>query len=77
MASRSGYEKAEKELIAAKWKRLEDKAKSNPSAIVDQPSPIRHEELWLHIRQKPSDAYTSEQNHVVAERIVSIIIVIF
>ena len=42
-----------------------------------QPSPIRREELWLYIRQKPSSAYTSEQTRLVAERIVSIDIVIF
>jgi hypothetical protein len=64
--------------MAAKRKRLEDEAESNPSAIVDQPpSPIRREELWLHIRQKPSGAYTSEQTRLVAERIVSIVIVMF
>lgn len=77
-ASRGGYEKAEKDLMAAKQKRLEDETESNPSAVVDQPpSPIRREELWLYIRQKPSGAYTSEQTFVVAERIVSIDIVIF
>ncbi|KAK4268210.1 hypothetical protein QN277_024896 [Acacia crassicarpa] len=55
--------------MAAKQKRLEDEAQSNPSAIVDQPSPIRREELWLHIWQKPSGSYTSEQTRLVAERI--------
>ena len=63
--------------MVAKRKRLENEAESNHSAIVDQPSPIHREELWLQIRQKPSGAYTSEQTRVVAERIVSIIIVIF
>ncbi|KAI9072051.1 hypothetical protein K1719_045990 [Acacia pycnantha] len=55
--------------MAAKRKRLEDEAESNPSAIVEQPSLIRHEELWLYIRQKPSGTYTSEQTRLVAERI--------
>ncbi|KAI9116975.1 hypothetical protein K1719_011974 [Acacia pycnantha] len=56
--------------MAAKRKRLEDEAESNPSTVVDQPpSPIRREELWLYIRQKPSGAYTSEKTRVVAERI--------
>ena len=63
--------------MEAKRKRLEDEAESNPSAVHDPPSPIRREELWLHIRQKPSGAYTSEQTRVVVERIVSIVIVIF
>ena len=63
--------------MAAKRKRLEDEVESNPFAIVDQPSPIRREELWLYIRKKPSGTYTSEQTRVVAERIVSIVIVIF
>ncbi|KAI9126396.1 hypothetical protein K1719_002817 [Acacia pycnantha] len=56
--------------MAAKRKRLEDEDESNPSAIVDQPSPIRREELWLYIWQKSSGAYTSEQTRLVAERIV-------
>ncbi|KAI9110483.1 hypothetical protein K1719_018349 [Acacia pycnantha] len=69
-ASRGGYEKAEKDLMAAKRKRLEDEDESNPSTVVDQPpSPIRCEELWLYIRQKPGGTYTSEQTRVVAERI--------
>ena len=63
--------------MAAKRKRLDDEAGSNPYAVHDPPSPIRREELWLHIRQKPSGAYTGEQTHVVAEKIVSIVIVIF
>ena len=75
--SRGGYEKAEKELMAAKRKRLDDEAGSNPYAVHDPPSPIRREELWLHIRQKPSGTYTSEQTCVVAEKIVSIVLVIF
>ena len=58
--------------MAAKRKRLDDEAGSNPSAVYDPPSPIR-----LHIRQKPSGAYTSEHTRVVAEKIVSIVIVIF
>ena len=45
MASCGGYEKAEKELMAAKQKRLEDKAESNPSAVHDPSSPIHREEL--------------------------------
>ena len=56
---------------------MDDEGESNPSAVHDPPSPIRREELWLHIRQKPSGAYTSEQTRVVAEKIVSIVIVIF
>ena len=63
--------------MAAKRKRLDDEGESNPSAVHDPPSPIPREELWLHIRQKPSGAYTSEQTRVVAEKIVSIVIVIF
>ncbi|KAI9085904.1 hypothetical protein K1719_031981 [Acacia pycnantha] len=44
-ASRGGYEKAEKDLMATKRKRLEDEAESNPSTVVDRPpSPIRREE---------------------------------
>ena len=63
--------------MAAKRKRLDDEAGSNPSAVHDPPSPIRCEELWLHIQKKPSGTYTSEQTRVVAERIVSIVIVMF
>ncbi|KAI9127767.1 hypothetical protein K1719_000760 [Acacia pycnantha] len=45
--SHGGYEKAEKELMAAKRKRWEEEAQSNPSVICDMPSPIRCEDLWL------------------------------
>ncbi|KAK4280029.1 hypothetical protein QN277_011708 [Acacia crassicarpa] len=55
--------------MAAKRKRLEDEAESNPEAVHGPPSPIRREDLWLHIRQKPSGSYTSEQTRVVAEKI--------
>ena len=46
--SRGGYEKAEKELMAAKRKRLEEEAQSNPSALCNSPSPIHREDLWLY-----------------------------
>ncbi|KAI9073632.1 hypothetical protein K1719_044397 [Acacia pycnantha] len=41
----------------------------HPHMVDQPPSPIRREELWLYIRQKPSGAYTSEKTRVVAERI--------
>ncbi|KAI9084125.1 hypothetical protein K1719_033923 [Acacia pycnantha] len=48
-ASCGGYEKAEKDLMATKRKRLEDEAESNPSTVVDRPpSPIRREELVVY-----------------------------
>ena len=43
--SRGGYEKAEKELMVAKRKKLEEKAQSNPSALCNPPSPICREDL--------------------------------
>ena len=75
--SRDDYEKAEKELIAAKRKRLEEEAQFNPSALCNPLSPICHENLWLYFCQKRSGFYTSEQTHIVANKIVSIVIVIF
>ena len=75
--SRGGYEKAEKELMAAKRKRLEEEAQSNPSALCNPPSPIRREDFWLYSRRKISVSYTSEETRIIADKIVSIVIVIF
>ena len=75
--SRGGYEKAEKELMAAKRKRLEEEAQSNLSMLCNPPSPIRREDLWLYSRRKISGSYTSEETHIIADKIVSIVIVIF
>ena len=75
--SRDGYAKAEKELMAVKWKRLEEEAQSNPSTLYNPPSPIHREDLWLYSHQKSSGSYTSEETRIVADKIVSIVIVIF
>ena len=74
--SRGGYAKAEKDLLAAKRKRLEEASQSDPSVLLSPPSPIRREEKWLFAHQKRSGSYTSEQSRIVGEKIVSIVVVI-
>ena len=74
--SRGGYAKAEKDLMAAKRRRLEEASQSDPSVLLSPPSPIRREELWLHARRKSGGSYTSEQSRIVGEKIVSIVVVI-
>lgn len=69
--SRGGYAKAERELLGAKRKRLEESAGSDPSVLLDPPSPIRREEKWLYARQRKSGAFTSDNARMIAEKIVS------
>ena len=71
--SRGGYAKAERDLLAAKRKRLEEASQSDPSVLLSPPSPIRREEKWQFAHQKRSGTYTSEQSRIVGEKIVSII----
>lgn len=71
--SRGGYAKAEKDMLAAKRKRLEEAAQSDPSILLTPPSPIRREQLWVYARQSRSGSYTSEQSRIVSEKIVSIV----
>ena len=75
--SRGGYAKAEKDMLEAKRRRLEDQAQSDPSTIVTPPSPVRHEDIWKYAHQKRSGQYTSERARIIAEQIVSMQIICF
>ena len=70
--SHGGYAKAEQDLLEAKRKRLEEASQSDPSVLLSPPSPIRREEKWLYAHQKRNGSYTSDQSHIVGEKIVSV-----
>ena len=50
--SQWGYAKAERDLLGAKRKRLEENVESNPSVTLAPPSLMHREDEWLYDHKK-------------------------
>lgn len=58
-------------ILKEREKENEEASRSDPSLVVNPPSPPKRHELWKRARQKRNGAFTSEKARVIAEKIVS------
>ncbi|KAI9107402.1 hypothetical protein K1719_021439 [Acacia pycnantha] len=67
--SRGGYAKANKDLMEAKQRKLEEAVKEDPSVLLSPTSPVLREETWLYAHQMRSKSYTNKSACKVAQNI--------